>query len=327
MLTIKQNLQEVISGGNPDRYVKQYEFMDIIMEAPMDLPLAPAPGTRVKNKWGITFDWPEGQIGSFPMHDEDHKVLKDITKWRDYVKAPSVKYSDEEWAAAVEHANSVDRNEKYVTAFCAPGVFEMTHHLMSMEDALMALYEEPEAMKELIEYVIEYELAYAAEYLKHIKPDALFHHDDWGSQISSFLSPEMFKEFILPAYKRIYGFWKENGVDLIVHHCDSYAANLVPFMVEMGIDIWQGAMTTNNIPELIENYGEKITFMGNIDSGRVDFPGWTREKIYDDARKACEECGKVYFIPCLSQGLNISSFPGVYEATDEVIDQLSKEMF
>ena len=37
-----------------------------------------------------------------------------------------------------------------------------------------------------------------------------------------FLSPEMFREFFVPAYKKIYGFWKENGVELIVHHSDSY---------------------------------------------------------------------------------------------------------
>ena len=327
MLTIKQNLLEVLNGGQPDRFVNQYEFMDLIMEAPMDLPLAPAPGTRVKNKWGITFDWPEGQIGSFPMHDDEHKVIKDICDWRESVKAPTVFYSDEEWAPAIAHANSVNRDEKYVTAFCAPGIFEMTHHLMSMEDALMALYEEPEEMKALIDYVVEYELAYAKEYIKHIHPNALFHHDDCGSQISSFLSPQMFEEFILPAYKKVYGYWKDNGVELIIHHSDSYAANLVPFMIEMGIDIWQGVMTTNNIPQMIKEYGGKITFMGGIDSGRVDFPGWTREKIYEDAKKACVENGKLYFIPNLSQGLNISSFEGVYEATSEVIDQLSKELF
>ncbi|KNZ42767.1 uroporphyrinogen decarboxylase family protein [Acetobacterium bakii] len=327
MLTKRQNLMETIKGGNPDRFVNQYEFMDIILEAPMDLPLAPGPGTRVKNKWGITFDWPADQIGSFPMHDEEHKALKDILNWKESVKAPTVFYTDEEWAAAEAHANSVDRNDKFVTAFCAPGIFEMTHHLMSMEDALMALYEEPEAMKELIDYIVEYELAYAAEVVKHIHPDALFHHDDWGSQRSSFISPAMFDEFILPAYKKVYGYWKANGVELIVHHSDSYAANLVPEMIEMGIDIWQGVMTTNNVPELIKQYGGKITFMGDIDSGRVDFPGWTRERIYEDTKKACEECGKLYFIPCLSQGLNISSFPGVYEATSEIIDELSKEMF
>lgn len=327
MLTIRENLMETIKGGKPDRFVKQYEFMDIILEAPMDLPLAPGPGMTIKNKWGITFTWPEGQIGSFPVHDDEHKVLKDITKWKEVVKAPSVFYTDEEWAAAVAHANSVDRKNKFVTAFCAPGIFEMTHHLMSMEDALMALYEEPEAMQELIDYIVEYELAYAKEAIDHIHPDALFHHDDWGSQISTLISPAMFEEFFLPAYKKVYGFWKQNGVQLLVHHSDSYAATLVPFMIEMGIDIWQGAMTTNNIPELIKKYGGKISFMGDVDSGVVDHVGWSHEEIAKYLEIACKRSGKLYFIPCLSQGLNISSFPGVYEAMDEEIDKMSKEMF
>ena len=58
----------------------------------------------------------------------------------------------------------------------------------------------------------------------------------------------MFEEFIYPAYKDIYGVYKENGADLIVHHSDSYAATLVPYMIDMGISIWQGVMTTNDIP-------------------------------------------------------------------------------
>ena len=32
----------------------------------------------------------------------------------------------------------------------------------------------------------------------------------------------------------------------LVHHSDSYAATLVPSMIEMGIDVWQGCMETNN---------------------------------------------------------------------------------
>lgn len=326
MLTIKQNLQEVMKGGNPDRFVKQYEFMEIILELPSDAPSG-GPGQEWRTAWNVLYRWPEGQIGGFPVHDDENIVIKDITKWREYVKAPRVEFSDEEWAPAIEHANKVDRNEKYVAAFIAPGVFEMTHHLMRMENALMNYYEEPEAMHELIDYITDYEIRWAKEIIDHIHPDAIFHHDDWGSQISSFLSPAMFEEFIVPAYKKIYGFYKENGVELIVHHNDSYSANLVPYMIEMGIDIWQGAMSTNNIPELIKKYGDKITFMGDIDSGVVDFPDWTPEIVEKHVRISCERCGKLYFIPCLSQGLNFSSFPGVYEETDKAIDKMSKEMF
>jgi uroporphyrinogen-III decarboxylase len=316
---------ETIKGGNPDRFVNQYEFMDIILETPLDVMVEP--GTERKNSWGITFRWPEGQLGQFPVHDEEHKVLKDITEWKKYVKAPTIPNSDEAWAAAVAHANSVDRKDKFVTAFVAPGVFEMCHHLMSMEDALMAFYEEPECMQELIDYLVQYELDLAKEIIGRFHPDALFHHDDWGSQKNSFVSPAMFEEFILPAYKKIYAYYKDNGVELIVHHSDSYAANLVPYMIEMGVDIWQGVMTTNNTPELIKKYGTQITFMGDIDSGVVDFPAWTPEIVAREVERACKNCGKLYFIPCLTQGLNFSSFPGVYECTTEMIDKISKEMF
>lgn len=325
MLTKRQNLMETIKGGNPDRLVNQYEFMNIILEAPMGVNFNY--GQVWKDHWGITWNWPEGQLGKFPMHDAEHKVLKDIAEWKKYVTMPKVETSDEAWAPAVAHANAVDRNEEFVTGFVAPGLFEMTHHLMSMEDALMGLYEEPEAMHEFIDCLTEHELAYAKILVDRLHPDAVFHHDDWGSQKSSFISPEMFEEFFLPAYKKIYGFYKDNGVELIVHHSDCYAANLVPYMIEMGVDIWQGVMTTNNTPELIKKYGKQISFMGDIDSGVVDFPAWTPEIVASEVERACRNCGKLYFIPCLSQGLNLSSFPGVYECATEAIDKMSKEMF
>ena len=98
-------------------------------------------------------------------------------------------------------------------------------------------------------------------------------------------------------------------------------------MIEMGMDIWQGVMTSNNIPELIKKYGGKLSFMGGVDSAKVDFPGWTQEIVAEEVRRACEECGKLYFIPGASQGLPLSNYPGVYEAMSAEIDIMSKEMF
>lgn len=328
MLTKRQNLIETIKGGNPDRFVNQYEFLNMIPEASFTLGGIPvAPGQINKDAWGVTWNFMEGQIGPFPMHDDEHKVVKDITQWRKYVIKPTLPTDDESWAPAIAHANSVDRNEEFVAAMYAPGVFEMTHHLMGMEDALMALYEEPEAMHELIDYITDFELEYAEMVIDKIHPDALFHHDDWGSQISSFLAPDMFEEFFLPAYKKIYGFYKANGIEIIVHHSDSYAANLVPFMIEMGMDVWQGVMKTNNIPELIEKYGGSITFMGGLHSGEIDFPGWTIENCAKHVEDACKINGKKFFIPCLTMGGPDSAFPGVYDEVSKLIDKMSKEMF
>jgi hypothetical protein len=325
MLTKKQNLIETITGGSPDRFVNQFEFMEIIMESPYDI--RTNPGETNKNKWGITFTWPEGQLGKFPLHDADHKVLKDISKWRDYVRAPEIETSDAAWAAAVAHANQVDRNDQYVAGIILPGIFENVHNLMGMEQAMMALCENPKEMHELIDYLADYEINYGKVLVEKIRPDCIFHHDDWGSQKSSFMSPAMFRNFFVPAYKKIYEFYKSNGVELIVHHSDSYGANLVPHMIDMGIDIWQGVLTTNNTPALIEKYGGQISFMGNIETAIVDLPDWTPAIAFRETEKACKECGKKYFIPCLTRGMSTSSFPGAYDAASEAIGLMSEAMF
>ena len=83
--------------------------------------------------------------------------------------------------------------------------------------------------------------------------------------------------FYFEPYKEIYGYYHSHGVELVIHHSDSYAATLVPSMIEMGIDVWQGCMGTNNLPELIKKYGGKISFMGGIENRAVDFESWTDE--------------------------------------------------
>ena len=235
MLTKRQNLLETIRGGKPDRFVNQYEAFSIMMANPISMRSAqPKYGQHnVVDAWGVTKSWPEGTPGPFPVHDKEHIVIKDITKWRDYVTVPNVVYPEEEWKPFIEMAEKVDRNEQFVTSFYAPGIFEQCHYLMEISNCLMNFYEEPECMHEIIDTIADYEIAYAEQMCKYIKPDALFHHDDWGSQISTFISPAMFEEFFLPAYKKVYGYYKAHGVEIIMHHSDSYAATLVPYMIDM----------------------------------------------------------------------------------------------
>ncbi len=329
MLTKRQNLLETIRGGNPDRFVNQYEVFSMLVGSPFGK-RNPAPNygeENVVNAWGVTRSYPAGTPGAFPVHTPDRIVIKDIEKWRDYVKVPRVVYDAEEWEPFIAKAEAVNRNEQYATAFFAPGLFEQCHYLMEIQRCLIAFYENPDEMHEIIDCITQFELDYAAEICKYVKPDALLHHDDWGSQQSTFLSPAMFREFYKPAYEKIYGYYKSHGVELIVHHSDSYAATLVPDMIDMGIDIWQGVMTSNNLPELIRKYGGKISFMGGIDSASVDFEGWTEEIVAREVDRACRECGKHYFIPCASQGLPVSTYPGVYEELSRQIDICSKKYF
>ncbi|NLA75535.1 MAG: uroporphyrinogen decarboxylase [Deltaproteobacteria bacterium] len=329
MLTKRQNFMEAIRGGNPDRFVKQFEALEFIWANPVAAAHSfPVPGgPAVKDGWGVTIRFQANTPGPFPVHDDEHKVVKDITRWREVVKAPRLDYPQKAWDQFKPDVEAIDRNEVFATCLIAPGLFEQLHYLMGMEDCMISFYQEPEAMKELIEYITQYELDYAKLLCENFQPDALLHHDDWGSHRSSFLSPQMFNEFIVPAYKRIYGFYKANRVKIIVHHSDSYAANLVPAMIDVGIDVFQGCVTTNNVPALVKEYGGRISFMGDLDNGVIDRADWTPELVEREVRRACTNNGKLYFIPCLAAGGPGSTFPGVYDAVNTEIDKQSKEMF
>lgn len=328
MLTAKENLLETIRGGRPDRFVNQFEYMEMLFDPTAMASLGNCPkGSTAKNGWGVTITYPDHVPGPFPDTSPEMVVIKDITRWEAFVKAPEVHFPEEAWAPFREMAEKIDRTQKYAAAFVAPGIFEKLHYLMGMEETMIAFYEEPEAMHELVDYLTEYEISAAKEIVDHLHPNAIFHHDDWGSQLSSFLSPEMFREFIVPAYQKIYGYWKANGAELVIHHSDSYAANLVPAMIDCGIDIWQGVMSTNDLPALIREYGGRISFHGGVDNGKVDRVDWSEEKVAAEVREICEACGRLYFIPGATAGGPGSTYPGVYEAVTKAIDQMSREMF
>ena len=328
MLTAKQNMHEAIHGGSPDRFVNQYEAIKLLFHPWFLHAGRVAKGDiNVVNAWGVTNSFPENVPGGFPVHTPEKIVVKDIEHWRDYVKAPPLKFTDEEWGMFKEMYDKVDGTQAYKAPFVAPGLFEQTHHLCEISNALTYYMTDPDEMHDLIDYLTEWELELAEGICKHLKPDAMFHHDDWGSEKSTFMSPDMFADFFLEPYKKIYGYYHDHGVELVIHHADSYAATLVPYMIEMGIDVWQGCMESNNLPELVKKYGGKITFMGGVDNKSVDFNGWTQEDCKKAARKACESCGAKYFIPCITQGGPGSVYPGAYMALTEEIDKYSEEVF
>lgn len=328
MLTKRQNLLETIKGGNPDRYVNQFEPFALQFMTPREVRF-PEPdygGAPRRNWFGVLIQWPKGTPGSFPVHG-NQKVIKDITHWKDFVTMPDTNYSEEEWAPWVAEAEKVDRNEQFVTYFAWPGIFESLHYLMGMEDSLVNFYEEPECMHELIDFLTEYELRMADTVCDHIHPDAIYRHDDWGSQLSTFMSKQMFREFLLEPTKKIYDYYRSKGVVLVVHHTDSYCETFVPEMIEAGIDIWQGAMSTNNLPKILQEYGKDITIMGSIDNGKIDRKDWTKEAINAETDRICELCGTKYFIPNTTYGGVGSVYEGVYEAVSNEINVLSKKFF
>ena len=329
MLTPRENLLETIHGGHPDRYVNQFEAFALQWVTPQDFrhPDPECGKGPTQNAWGVWFEWPEGTPGPFPLQDEAHVLIKDLENWKEYVHIPETQFSEEEWAGLVEEAEKVDRSQQFVTAVVWPGLFENCHHMMDMEECMINLYDEPEIMHEIIDTLVEYELRTAQQIIDHIHPDALYRHDDWGSQKSTFMSNEMFREFYLEPTKKIYKFWKDHGVEVVVHHSDSYGETLIPEMIEMGIDVWQGALSTNDLPKIARTYKGQLTIMGGINNGIIDKQDWTKEKVKAEVNRVLDWVDSPYIIPNCTFGGNISTYEGVYESVTEAIEDYNQTKY
>lgn len=332
MLTKRENFLETINGGNPERYVDNFEYLTLVFDC-ITMHLSPEikVGEIYQNAWGVYHLLAPGEPGVMPLTDEEHRLVTDVCEWRNQINTPQLIFSEEEWKPIVDQVNAIDRNETFVAPFLVNGIFEKLHYFMGMEDAMANFYEEPEAMHDLIDYISDWEIKQGEEIVKYIRPDAIFHHDDWGTQRSSFLSPEMFDEFIVPAYAKIYGFWKENGIEVLVHHSDSYAANLLPYFKKMHIDVWQGAIKENDIPKCIAEFDQHgVAIMGGLNNGVYDKPDTTPDQIEAGFRELLDSCpnqGKHYLIPGLTMGEPGTIYDNIYPMASEVLNKLSKEYF
>ncbi len=324
MLTPKENLLETLKpDGRPDRLVNQYEPFALIMNDPVRMYTSGdrVKGKTIKDRWGTTITWPEDQFAAMPHVTADDKVLPDITRWREYVKVPDLVANAKDWGPAIATRDAIDRKEKLVMSFMGTGIFEESHFLMGFEDALVNLLAEPEAMHELLDAICEYRRTYARLLIENFKPDVILSHDDWGTKTNLFMSPDVWREFLKPLYAKLYADFHAGGV-IVLHHADSYLMPIVEDLVEIGVDIWQGVLPQNDIPEVQRRTGGKLTLMGGIDAAIVDRVDATEEEIRAETRRACEAYAPGgHFIPCMTYGLPGSIYPHV---SPIISDEISK---
>ena len=322
MATPKEIFLELLKqDGKPERALVQYEALAVQIPDPVFLYLREGsrPGVTIKDKWGVTILFPEGDPGPTPLITPDNKVCPDITRWREYVHAPDIEADCQKgWEPFIGMGRAAAGEDKLLTAFWPTGLFEQCHFLMGFEDTLANFYEHPQEMHELIDYLTEFRLKYAEMLIDKLQPDAILSHDDWGAKEALFMSPDMWREFFKEPYRKIYQYIRSRGV-VAIHHADSYLAPIVEDMAEIGIQVWQGVLPENDIPALQQRLKGSMVLMGGIGAA-IDRPDSTEEEIRAYVKQALDAyCPGGHFIPCITYGGPGTVFPHVNPIIDEEI--------
>jgi uroporphyrinogen decarboxylase len=106
--------------------------------------------------------------------------------------------------------------------------------------------------------------------------------DDFGTQTSLLLSVKMFRELIMPYYKRGLDWVHQHTQMKVMLHSDGAIFPLIPSLIEMGVDILnpvQVNATAMDPARLKNEYGNKIVFWGGAVDCQRTLPLGKREDV------------------------------------------------
>ncbi|MBO4330548.1 MAG: hypothetical protein J5827_00565 [Oscillospiraceae bacterium] len=170
------------------------------------------------------------------------------------------------YTAALKAKGYAD-SEKYVMGSCV-SVFSVLRDVRRISNALADTIEEPENVEEFLSRLFDFTLGYL-DAIADCGVDGVMIADDWGTQISTFISPRSFERLFQPAYARLAGACHERGLDLVLHSC-GYVYPLAEMFADAGIDAFQFDQ-----PELTgsriwaEQFGRKAAFYCPVDIQKV----------------------------------------------------------
>lgn len=212
-----------------------------------------------RDEWGCVFQnvfkGIIGEVKQAQIVSEEWDETKDI-------KVPEA-FLDLDVKAINEYCKETD---KFVLAGSSVRLFERLQFLAGTEKTLMDLYMEPESMKPAIQKVHEF-FCEELEVWGRTDVDALFIQDDWGSQRSLLISPELWREVFKDCYREYVEIARKYNKKIFMHS-DGCIVDIIPDLIEIGIDALNSQIFCMGLDK-VEPFRGQITFWGEIDRQHI----------------------------------------------------------
>jgi uroporphyrinogen decarboxylase len=197
-------------------------------------------------------------------------------------------------------------------------------HLMGDVIYMMSMYDDPDFLKEFNEFFLNFVMNYWSLILKDVEVDCVFILEDIAYRSGSFISKEMFKEFLTPYYIKFIDFLKQFNVKNILVDCDGLIDELIPLWIEAGVTGIFPVEAVNDVTEIRNKY-PRLQIMGGIDK-RLLFKDGTRAGIDLELEKIKNLLKKGGYVPhidhAVSEDVTWNNFKYYREKLNNIIDDL-----
>jgi uroporphyrinogen decarboxylase len=200
------------------------------------------------------------EVIDFPLAHAETKADIDNFRFPD-PDAPG-RYNDAENLVKKYHDNYLVFGDIEVT------IFSLAQQMVGMEKLLVDMMMEAEYIIPLFEACTEFQTKVGLNLIDK-GVDAIWAGDDFGTQNSLIMAPEVFREQLKPFYKRMNDAFKAAKKDIIpILHCDGAVSELLTDFREMGYEVFNPVQpgVPGHLPQdLKDRFGNMFSFWGAID--------------------------------------------------------------
>ncbi len=141
---------------------------------------------------------------------------------------------------------------------------------LGFEGGLPFMMDHPDTYEDMVAYQTRLSLSLIDQACAIAKPDAMWYFSDLGYKDHMLFSPKLFRQRFMPYIKSVAdACWERDVVPM--WHCCGNVVEFIPLMIEAGFACIQPleARAGNDVREFKPQYGNQITFFGNISVERL----------------------------------------------------------
>ena len=116
------------------------------------------------------------------------------------------------------------------------GTWGWARMLLGPERALMAVYDEPDLLRDMIDHRLGEIERFVFPVIEALRPEVVGLWEDFAYNHGMLISPKVFRELCAPYYRRVASFSRECGVELLIVDCDGKVDRFCELLEEVGFN-------------------------------------------------------------------------------------------
>jgi hypothetical protein len=173
---------------------------------------------------------------------------------------------------------------------------------LGFETLCTTFYDDPQMIRDMVAFWTDHVARLLENAFAYCIPDEVHLSEDMAYKAFSMVSPDMAREFLLPAWRRWGEVVRSRNIPIYAMDSDGFIGELIPLWIEAGINACDPIEVAahNDIVAFREQFGRRMAYRGGVDKRKMAAGGKSLADELDRIKPVVDSGG---FIPSCDHGI------------------------